>query len=110
MSMAEKSRKYGQPPFDIFVGPIPMNQGVQGESMTKIVNARSGVVGWPAADYVLPLETSQRPLFERLGTPRSDKRHAILDAGHTPLPRGDMVRETLDWLDRYLGPVTPTQH
>jgi hypothetical protein len=25
-----------------------MNQGVQGESMTKIVNARSGVVGWPA--------------------------------------------------------------
>lgn len=48
MSMAEESRKYGQPPFDIFVGPIPMNQGSQGESMTKIVNPRSGVVGWPA--------------------------------------------------------------
>lgn len=59
-------------------------------------------------DYVLPLDTSQRPLFERFGTSASDKRHAILDAGHTPLPRGDMVRETLGWLDRYLGQVAPT--
>ena len=57
-------------------------------------------------DYVLPLETAQRPLFERFGTRPSDKRHAILEAGHTPLPRSDLVRETLDWLDRYLGPIT----
>jgi hypothetical protein len=25
MSMAEESREYGQPPFDIFVRPIPLN-------------------------------------------------------------------------------------
>jgi dienelactone hydrolase len=60
-------------------------------------------------DYVLPLETSQRPLFERLGTPLAHKRHAILNAGHTPLPRREMESETLDWLDRYLGPVTSTR-
>jgi eukaryotic-like serine/threonine-protein kinase len=59
-------------------------------------------------DYVLPLETAQRPLFERFGTRPADKRHAILEAGHTPLPRSDLVRETLEWLDRYLGPVSET--
>jgi eukaryotic-like serine/threonine-protein kinase len=56
-------------------------------------------------DYVLPLEIAQRPLFERFGTPPADKKHAVLEAGHTPLPRGAVVRETLEWLDRYLGPA-----
>jgi eukaryotic-like serine/threonine-protein kinase len=59
-------------------------------------------------DYVLPLETAQRPLFERFGTNASDKRHVILEAGHTPLPQSDTVRETLEWLDRYLDPVSQT--
>jgi hypothetical protein len=30
---------------------------------------------------------------------------AVFDAGHI-VPRNAMMRETLDWLDRYLGPVT----
>ena len=54
-------------------------------------------------DYVLPLETSQRPLFNLLGTPAGDKRHVIYDAGHDPLPRSQLVREILGWLDRYFG-------
>jgi hypothetical protein len=34
----------------------------------------------------------------------SDKRHVVFDSGHVPPP--DMViKEVLDWLDRYLGPV-----
>ncbi len=56
-------------------------------------------------DYVFPLEMSQRPLFDRFGTRPTDKRHVVLEAGHAPLPRADLIRETLDWLDRYLGPV-----
>ena len=52
-----------------------------------------------------PIETSQRPFFELLGTPSSDKRFVVYDAGHAALPHKEMMRETLDWLDKYLGPV-----
>ena len=56
-------------------------------------------------DYAFPLETSQIPLFRLLGTPDIDKRHVILESGHVP-PRQAMIKEILDWLDRYLGPVS----
>jgi len=55
-------------------------------------------------DYVFPLETSQLPLFRLLGAPEKDKRHVVLDGGHCP-PRLPLIKEMLDWLDRYLGPV-----
>ncbi len=56
-------------------------------------------------DYVFPYDTSQRPLFELFGTPPSEKRHVVFDAGHDPLPRSQVSREILAWLDKYLGPV-----
>ncbi len=56
------------------------------------------------SDYVYPLETSQKPMFRLLGTPAEDKRHVVFESGHVP-PRNEVIRETLDWLDRYLGPV-----
>jgi hypothetical protein len=40
-----------------------------------------------------------------LGTARRDKRYVTVDGGHTQIPRAQTVRETLGWLDRYLGPV-----
>ena len=55
-------------------------------------------------DHIFPLETSSGPMFRLLGTPDKDKRHAIVEGGHIPL-RHEMIKETLDWLDRYLGPV-----
>jgi formylglycine-generating enzyme required for sulfatase activity/dienelactone hydrolase len=55
-------------------------------------------------DFVLPLETSQLPLFRLLGTPPADKRHVLLDSGHG-LPLTPWFKETLDWLDHYLGTV-----
>lgn len=56
-------------------------------------------------DFSFPVETSQTPLFTLLGTPLEHKRHVIFEnAGHVP-PRLDVIRETLAWLDRYLGPV-----
>lgn len=52
-----------------------------------------------------PLSPSKPSLgFDSLGTAEEHKRHAILDGGHSP-PRNQLVRETLDWLDQYLGPV-----
>jgi serine/threonine protein kinase/formylglycine-generating enzyme required for sulfatase activity/cephalosporin-C deacetylase-like acetyl esterase len=56
-------------------------------------------------DSTFPPETHQRPLFEALGTPEKDKRHVLFDCGHSLLRTHDAVRETLAWLDRYLGPV-----
>jgi len=56
-------------------------------------------------DLAFPLESSQRPFFHLLGTPANDKRHKIYDGGHGAFPRPDAIRECLDWLDRYLGPV-----
>jgi hypothetical protein len=56
-------------------------------------------------DSELPLEISQRPLFRLLGTPEKDKRAVLVDSGHGIVRSPDRVRETVDWLDRYLGPV-----
>jgi dienelactone hydrolase len=55
-------------------------------------------------DIVFPLETAQKPLFDLLGTPPQDKRHYKTPAAHA-VPRNEAIKETLDWLDRYLGPV-----
>jgi len=55
-------------------------------------------------DFLSPLQASQRPLFRLLGSPSRDKRHVLFESGHVP-PWPDVVRETLDWLDRTLGPV-----
>jgi dienelactone hydrolase len=57
-------------------------------------------------DYIFPLETSQAPFMDLLGTPSRHKRHVVFEAGHLPLPRSEMIRETLEWLDRYQ--VRPT--
>jgi formylglycine-generating enzyme required for sulfatase activity/dienelactone hydrolase/predicted Ser/Thr protein kinase len=55
-------------------------------------------------DFEFPLETSQNPMFRLLGTPAKLKRHTLYEAGHAP-PRNEMIKDTLDWLDQYLGPV-----
>ena len=56
-------------------------------------------------DNSFPVESSQRPLFQFLGTPGNDKKHVIYEGGHGVFPRPDAVHECLDWLDKYLGPV-----
>jgi cephalosporin-C deacetylase-like acetyl esterase len=55
-------------------------------------------------DFFLPIETAQIPAFQILGTPEKDKRQVFYETGHD-IPRKEMIREVLDWLDRYLGPV-----
>jgi eukaryotic-like serine/threonine-protein kinase len=52
-------------------------------------------------DYVVPLE-SQKAFFDLLGTPAADKRWVTVDSGHV-VPRSDALRESLPWLDQYLG-------
>ena len=55
-------------------------------------------------DYIFPVEISQEPMFRLLGTPREQKRRVVYETGHD-IPQNELIRESLDWLDRYLGPV-----
>jgi eukaryotic-like serine/threonine-protein kinase len=55
-------------------------------------------------DYVFPVGTSQEPLFRLLGSPKGHKRRVVYETGHD-IPRNEIIKETLNWLDRYLGPV-----
>jgi len=55
-------------------------------------------------DFIFPTASSQEPMFRLLGTPIEQKRRVVYDAGHD-IPRTEMIKESLNWLDRYLGPV-----
>jgi serine/threonine protein kinase/formylglycine-generating enzyme required for sulfatase activity/dienelactone hydrolase len=55
-------------------------------------------------DFFFPYETSQVPYFELLGTKPEEKKLVVHEAGHS-FPRTERARETLEWLDRYLGEV-----
>ena len=57
------------------------------------------------SDFLFPLETSKRPMFRLLGAPEKDKRLFLWDGGHVPPNFQTEIKETLDWFDRYLGPV-----
>jgi len=57
-------------------------------------------------DFRFPLESTQIPLFQLLGTPVKDKRHVLFEGGHVNLiTRPELIKQILDWLDTYLGPV-----
>jgi eukaryotic-like serine/threonine-protein kinase len=55
-------------------------------------------------DMFFPVETSEKPMFAFLGTAPEDKKSIIYESGHL-VPRTDFMRETLNWYDKYLGPV-----
>jgi serine/threonine protein kinase/cephalosporin-C deacetylase-like acetyl esterase len=74
----------------------PMNFAPRVKIPVLLINGRY--------DFVFPMETCQEPLFRALGTPAADKKHVLYDTGHAP-PLLPMMRDTLDWLDHYLGPV-----
>jgi dipeptidyl aminopeptidase/acylaminoacyl peptidase len=58
-------------------------------------------------DFAHPYEAAQVPMFRMLGTPEQDKKHVSFEGGHIPVAIQPVVKEILDWLDKYLGPVTP---
>jgi pimeloyl-ACP methyl ester carboxylesterase len=58
-------------------------------------------------DPFFPLEETVRPMFQHLGTPIELKKLIEFDGGHNiyRTHRNKLIKEVLDWLDRYLGPV-----
>ena len=53
---------------------------------------------------IRPPEKTIKPMYDLLGTPATDKQLKLYETDHTP-PRNELIKETLAWLDRYLGPV-----
>ena len=49
----------------------------------------------------------RKPLFQGLGAPADRKKHIVYEAGHGVIfdKRSQVIREALDWFDRYLGPI-----
>ena len=56
-------------------------------------------------DFIFPLQTTQRPLYEGLGTPTADKKHVLFPGGHeiSSTMRSQIIQEVVGWLDKYLG-------
>ena len=52
-------------------------------------------------DHFFPVETSQIPMYNFLGTDQKNKKHIIYDTGHY-IPFNDLVNESLNWLQNYL--------
>jgi dipeptidyl aminopeptidase/acylaminoacyl peptidase len=77
----------------------PINHAPRVRTPVLMVNGKE--------DSVFPYETSQRPMYELLGTNDEHKQHKLYPGGHglgalfSKQIRGDV----LGWLDRYLGPV-----
>jgi len=61
-----------------------------------VINGRS--------DFFCPVDTCLQPFYRLLSTPERDRRLVVTDSGHAP-PRNELIKETLDWLDRHLGTV-----
>jgi eukaryotic-like serine/threonine-protein kinase len=55
-------------------------------------------------DFFFPVESNQEPFYQMLGTKKDQKKHLLYDTGHN-IPRNELIKETLNWLDQYLGPV-----
>ncbi len=54
--------------------------------------------------YDVQIDAGIRPMFDLLGTPTEHKRLILYESDHIP-PRAEYIKETLAWLDEYLGPV-----
>ena len=76
---------------------VPLNFLPRATTPVLFINSRN--------DFGVPLETAIRPMVALHGAPGEHKRLVLIDGGHVPASATEFIREVLDWLDRYLGPV-----
>jgi eukaryotic-like serine/threonine-protein kinase len=62
---------------------------------TLMLNGKYDVVGFP-------YETTVKPMFDLLGTPKEHKRLVLFETDHF-YPRNETIKEMDAWLDKYLG-------
>ena len=51
-------------------------------------------------DYLVP-KAAAMFFYQSTGTPEKDKKIVFYDSGHWPLPRNQMIKETLDFIKKY---------
>ncbi len=56
-------------------------------------------------DFFFPLESTQDPFYQLLGSKKDQKKRMLYETGHN-IPRNELIKEILNWLDQYLGPVS----
>ena len=55
-------------------------------------------------DFFFPVDSTQLPLFNLLGSRKDQKKRLQYETGHA-IPRNELIKETLNWFDLWLGPV-----
>ncbi|MBN2365524.1 MAG: hypothetical protein EH225_06025 [Calditrichaeota bacterium] len=55
-------------------------------------------------DANVSYEHAAKPMFDLLGTPVKDKKLIVYETDHI-IPMKELIKESLNWLDRYFGPV-----
>jgi eukaryotic-like serine/threonine-protein kinase len=55
-------------------------------------------------DFFFPVDSTQEPFYRLLGSKKEQKKHLLYESGHN-IPRNELIKETLNWFDQYLGPV-----
>jgi cephalosporin-C deacetylase-like acetyl esterase len=88
--------------FNLLVFPPPLPQANQINYVTRVRIPTLILDG--RYDSMLPPKTSSQPMFDLLGTPPENKRLILYETDHIP-PRTEYIKETLAWLDKYLGLV-----
>ncbi len=58
-------------------------------------------------DLAMLYESEVKPMYQLLGTPEEHKRLIVYETDHW-IDHREVTKETLAWLDAYLGPVTAT--
>jgi eukaryotic-like serine/threonine-protein kinase len=56
-------------------------------------------------DFFFPVDSTQEPFYQMLGSKKDQKKHLIYDTSHN-IPRNELIKESTNWLDQYLGPVS----
>ena len=55
-------------------------------------------------DFIFPYESTVIPMFDLLKTPEQHKKLVLYETDHF-VPKSEINKETLNWLDKYFGPV-----
>ena len=78
-------------------------QSLDGESVSFTKTIQTSMKGL-TRDAVFPYETTVKPMFDLLGTPNEDKSLKLNETDHF-IPNNELIKESLGWLDKYLGQV-----
>jgi dipeptidyl aminopeptidase/acylaminoacyl peptidase len=79
-------------------GALPEADGINYVSRVKIPTLMLN----GKYDYTLPLDNNAKTFFKLLGSPEKDKVQRVYDTDHY-VTKSDIIREVLDWLDKYFG-------